>query len=319
MSIEEDLSHFEPNRDSVITIGVFDGVHRGHRHLIDKLVREARSEDARAGVLTFKNHPVEALRPGARVRFLTDLDERIRLLKELGVDFVVPVRFDRELANLSSRDFLARLYDKLRMRKLIVGPDFAMGRDRDGTLETLPAIGESVGFGFESVDMMTDSAGIVKSTTIRNSIVNGDVSRAAKLLGRSFAISGTVAHGEERGRELGFPTANLEIGEGLMFPGDGIYATWAHLESGAYMAATSIGVRPTFDDGENRTIEAYILDFSDDIYDRPLRLEFIRRLRGEEKFDTIEALLAQMDDDVRQTRDILSGVSSEQSNDREQQ
>ena len=310
MSTEEDLSHLEPDRDSIVTIGVFDGVHRGHRHLIGRLVQEARDAGVLAGVVTFKNHPITVLRPGVEVRFLTDLDERVRLLKELGVDFVVPVRFDRELASLSSREFLKRLYEKLRMRRLIVGPDFAMGRDRDGTLDTLPAIGESIGFSFESVDLMTDSAGVVKSTTIRNSIEAGDVSRAAKLLGRNFSITGIVGHGEERGRELGFPTANLELGPDLMFPGDGIYATWAHLESGSYMAATSIGVRPTFDDGENRTIEAYLLDFSEDIYGQALRLEFVRHLRGEEKFDTLQALLDQMDEDVRQARDILTSAGS---------
>ena len=306
MSIEEDLSHLELDRDSTITVGVFDGVHRGHRHLIDQLVREARDDGALAGVVTFKNHPITVLRPGAKVRFLTDLDERVRLLRALGVDFVVPVRFDRELASLSARDFLLRLREKLRMRKLVVGPDFAMGRNRDGTLETLPAMGETVGFAFKSVDLMTDPAGVVKSTTIRNSIIEGDVSRAARLLGRNFTVSGVVAHGEERGRELGFPTANLDIGAGLIFPGDGIYATWAHLDTGSYMAATSIGVRPTFDDGENRTIEAYLLDFSADIYGRALRLEFVQHLRGEEKFDTVQALLEQMDEDVRRTRDILT-------------
>ena len=310
MSIEEDLSHFELDRDSTITIGVFDGVHRGHRHLIARLVREARGAGSLAGVVTFKNHPITVLRPGVEVRFLTDLDERVRLLNELGVDFVVPIRFDRELANLSSRDFLTQLYESLRMRRLIVGPDFAMGRDRDGTLDTLPAIGESIGFSFESVDLMTDSAGVVKSTTIRNRIAEGDVSRAAKLLGRNFAITGIVGHGEERGRELGFPTANLELGPDLMFPGDGIYATRAHLESGSYMAATSIGVRPTFDDVENRTIEAYLLDFSGDIYGQILRLEFVQHLRGEEKFDTLQALLDQMDEDVRQTRDMLTAARS---------
>ena len=308
MSLEEDISHLEPDRDSTVTIGVFDGVHRGHSHLVGRLVREARGVGALAGVVTFKNHPITVLRPGAEVRFLTDLDERVRLLKELGVDFVAPIRFDRELANLSSRDFLARLYESLRMRRLIVGPDFAMGRDRDGTLDTLPAIAESIGFSFESVDLMTDSAGVVKSTTIRNRIAEGDVSRASKLLGRNFSINGIVVHGEERGREIGFPTANLELGPGLMFPGDGIYATRAHLESGSYMAATSIGIRPTFDDGENRTIEAYLLDFSGDIYGQTLRLEFVQHLRGEEKFDTLQALLDQMDEDVRQTRDILTSA-----------
>lgn len=306
MSIEEDLSYFEPDRDSTITIGVFDGVHRGHRHLIGRLLEEARNEGNLAGVVTFRNHPITVLRPDVEVRFLTDLEERVQLLKELGVDFVVPVRFDRELASLSSRDFLRQLYERLRMRRLIVGPDFAMGHDRDGTLDTLPAIGKSIGFSFKSVDLMTDSVGVVKSTTIRNSILEGDVSRAARMLGRNFSISGVVGHGEERGRELGFPTANLEVGPDMIFPGDGIYAAWGHLDTGSYMAATSIGVRPTFDDGENRTIEAYLLDFSADIYGQPLRLEFVRRLRGEEKFDSIQALLDQMDEDVRRTRDILT-------------
>ena len=309
MSIEEDLSHLEFDRDSTITIGVFDGVHRGHRHLVGRLLEEARSAGTLAGVVTFRDHPIRVLRPGADVRFLTDLEERVRLLKELGVDFVVPVRFDRELASLSSRDFLRRLYERLRMRRLVVGPDFAMGRDRDGTLETLPAIGESVGFSFKSVELMTDSAGVVKSTTIRNSILEGDVSRAARMLGRNFSIGGIVGHGEERGRELGFPTANLEVGADMIFPGDGIYAAWARLGERSYMAATSIGVRPTFDDGANRTIEAYLLDFSDDIYGETLRLEFVRRLRGEEKFDSVEALLEQMNEDVRQTRGILGAGS----------
>ncbi len=308
MSIEEDLSHLEPGHDSTVTIGVFDGVHRGHRHLIAQLMREARSAATLAGVVTFKNHPITVLRPGAQVHFLTDLDERVRLLKALGVDFVVPVEFDRGLASLSSRDFLLRLYEKLRMRGLVVGPDFAMGRNRDGSLETLPAIARDIGFAFKSVDLMTDSAGVVKSTTIRNHILEGDVSRAARLLGRNFSIGGVVGHGEERGRELGFPTANLEINPGLIFPGNGIYAAWAYLDSGSYMAATSIGTRPTFDDGENRTIEAYLLDFSNDIYDRPLRLEFVQRLRGEEKFDTIQALLDRMAEDVRRTRDILTAA-----------
>ena len=306
MSIEEDLAHLEPERHSTITIGVFDGVHRGHRHLIGRLLEEARSAGSLAGVVTFSNHPITVLRPGARALFLTDLEERVRLLKELGVDFVVPVRFDRELASLSSREFLGHLHEKLRMRKLVVGPDFAMGRGRDGTLETLPAIGESVGFSFKSVDLMTDSAGVVKSTTIRNSILEGDVSRAARMLGRNFSVNGVVGHGLERGRELGFPTANLEVGADMIFPGNGIYAAWARLDTGTYMAATSIGTRPTFDDGENRTIEAYLLDFSADIYGQPLRLEFVERLRGEEKFDSIEALLDKMNDDVRRTRDILS-------------
>ena len=306
MSLEEDLAHLTPARDSALTIGVFDGVHRGHRHLIDALVEEARASGLLAGVVTFKNHPVTVLRPGTRVRFLTDVAERSRLLKELGVDFVAAVRFDPALAGLSSRDFLGVLASELRMRKLVVGPDFAMGRDRDGSVETLPAIASEIGAEFKSVDLVTDPSGLVKSTAIRKQIADGEVSGAARLLGRNFSIAGTVGEGQRRGREMGFPTANLEVHPDLIIPGDGIYATWAHLESGRHMAATSIGLRPTFDDGENRTVEAFLLDFSEDIYGQTLRLEFVKHLRGEEKYDTVEALMEQIDRDVQDTRAALS-------------
>ena len=306
MSLDEALSHLATDRDTAITIGVFDGVHRGHRHLIGRLVEHAQGADSLACVVTFKNHPIAVLKPEIRVDFLTDFDERKRLLRQLGVDMVVPIKFDQKLAQLSSRDFLRVLYEKLRMRHLVVGPDFAMGHNRDGTLETLPCIARHIGFSFNVVDLMTDPAGKVKSTTIRRQIADGDVSSAARLLGRNFAVRGVVVRGLERGRVLGFPTANIQVAPGLTVPGNGIYATRAHLDSGSYMAATSIGVRPTFGDGLARTVEAYLLDFSDDIYGQTVWLEFVQRLRGEEKFDTVEALLDQMNRDVMQTKDVLS-------------
>ena len=306
MSLEEDLAHLSPERDTALTIGVFDGVHRGHRHLIDALVEEARDSGLLAGVVTFRNHPITVLRPGTQVQLLTDVAERTRLLKGLGVDFVAAVEFDPALARLSSRDFLSVLASELRMRKLVVGPDFAMGRNRDGSVETLPAITSEIGSEFKAVDLVTDPTGIVKSTAIRKQIAEGEVSAAANLLGRNFSIAGTVGSGLKRGREMGFPTANLEVDPDLIFPGDGIYATWAHLDSGRHMAATSIGLRPTFDDGEDRTIEAFLLDFSEEIYGQTLRLEFVKRLRGEEKYDTVEALMEQIDKDVQDTRSALS-------------
>ena len=306
MSLVEDLAHLSPARDSALTIGVFDGVHRGHRHLVDALIGEARDSGLLAGVVTFKNHPITVLRPGTRVQFLTNVAERTRLLKDLGVDFVAAVEFDPALARLTSREFLGVLSSELRMRKLVVGPDFAMGRDRDGSVETLPGIASEVGAEFKSVDLVTDPSGIVKSTAIRKQIADGEISSAANLLGRNFSITGTVGGGLKRGREMGFPTANLEVHPDLIVPGDGIYATWAHLDSGRHMAATSIGLRPTFDDGENRTIEAFLLDFSEDIYGQTIRLEFVKRLRGEEKYDTVEALMEQIDKDVQDTRSALS-------------
>ena len=310
MSLEEELKRAAPGRGSAVTIGVFDGVHRGHLHLIDRLAREARADGLAAGVVTFENHPLTVLRPGARVEMLMDLDERVRLLAGAGADFVATVSFDRELARLSAGEFIETLRDALSVRKLVVGPDFAMGRDREGDSETLPALARSAGVDFATADLVTDPAGMVKSTAIRRLISAGEVSDAARLLGRDFSVRGVVVRGQRRGRELGFPTANLDIPPGFVIPADGVYATWARVDGfGTRMAATSIGTRPTFDDGDNRTVEAFLLDFSEDIYGRSVRLQFARRLRGEEKFDSVEALLERMDEDVRQTEALLSGRS----------
>ena len=308
MSLEEELKRVSPGRRSAVTIGVFDGVHRGHLHLISRLAREARADGLAAGVVTFVNHPITVLRPGAPVEMLMDLDERVRLLAGAGADFVAPVSFDRDLARLSAGEFLETLRDALGVRKLVVGPDFAMGRDRAGDSETLPALARSAGVDFVTAELMTDPAGMVKSTAIRRLIAAGEVSDAARLLGRDFSVRGVVVRGQRRGRELGFPTANLDVPPGFVIPADGIYATWARVEGSETprMAATSIGTRPTFDDGDNRTVEAFLLDFAEDIYGRRVRLHFARRLRGEEKFDSVDALLERMDEDVRQTKALLS-------------
>ena len=249
MSLDEALSHLTADRDTAITIGVFDGVHRGHRHLIGRLVEHAQGADSLACVVTFKNHPITVLKPDIRVDFLTDFDERKRLLRQLGVDMVVPIKFDQQLAQLSSQDFLQVLYEKLRMRHLVVGPDFAMGHNRDGSIQTLPGIARHIGFSFSVVDLMTDPSGMVKSTTIRRQIAEGDVSSAARLLGRHFAVRGVVVRGLERGRVLGFPTANIKVAPGLTVPGNGIYATRAHLDSGrlTWRQPASESARPSSD------------------------------------------------------------------------
>ena len=308
MKIDEDLSQLSVDRDSVLTIGVFDGVHRGHVHLIRRLISEAQSAGMLSGVVTFRNHPKTVLKPDFKTNYISGLEERVRLLKEHGVDFVVPVTFDRDLAQLPSEQFLAKLSDRLRMKALVVGPDFAMGQNRDGTLETLPLLSRKLGFSFKSVDLLKDSDNPVKSTVIRNLIAEGSVESVARMLGRNFSATGTVVGGLERGRTLGFPTANLDVPNGYAAPGNGIYATWAYLESGRYMAATSIGTRPTFQEG-GRTIEAFLLDFSDDIYGQTLRLEFVKRLRGEEKYDSVDALLQQINKDVQQTRELLTAAT----------
>ena len=304
MRIERELEEAHINRDSVLTIGVFDGVHRGHQHLISKVVAEAQSRGLAAGVLTFRNHPDSVLNPNFQPQYITSIAERTRLIKELGVDFVVPVTFDREVAGIRAHRFAELLRSRLRMRGLVVGPDFAMGHKREGNVGVLAELGEELGFSVSVVDLLSEGGDAVHSTSIRKAIVEGSVQDAAKKLGRNFTISGTVVVGEKLGRTLGYPTANIEVGPYMAVPGNGIYATLAYVDGERHMAATSIGTRPTFD-GEGRTIEAFLLGFDSNLYNRQLRLEFVQRLRDELKFDSVDALLEQMELDVEQTRTLL--------------
>ena len=305
MRIEQELAQTHIDRDSVLTIGVFDGVHRGHQSLLAKVVAEAKTKGGAAGVLTFRNHPDSVLNPNFQPQYITSIAERIRLIKDLGIDFVVPVTFDMEIAGLRARKFTELLRSKLRMRGLVVGPDFAMGYKREGNVDMLSDMGAELGFSVSVVDLLSDGGDAVHSTSIRKALVDGNVKDMAKKLGRNFSISGTVVTGDKRGRTLGFPTANIEVGLDMVVPGNGIYATLAFVDGERHMAATSIGTRPTFD-GKGRTIEAFLLEFDSNLYNRKLRLEFVQRLRDELKFDSVDALLEQMELDVEQTRRLLA-------------
>lgn len=311
MGIEEELARSfterESGRGSALTIGVFDGVHRGHQRLIAKVMQEASDKGCAAGVVTFRNHPDSVFNPDFKPRYITALDERIRLIERLGVDFVVPVTFDRAVAGIRARDFAAMLTRRLGMRALVAGPDFAMGYKREGDVQALAAIGAELGFSVSVVDLLSEGDAAVRSTNIRRALAAGDVSGVAKQLGRNYAMSGVVVSGEKRGRTLGFPTANLEVGGDMAIPANGIYATRAFVDGECHMAATSIGTRPTFD-GKGRTIEAFLLGFDNILYNKELRLEFVSRLRDELKFDSVEALLEQMALDVEETRAILEAA-----------
>ena len=308
MSIGDELGAFAVRGDTALTIGVFDGVHRGHTHLISHLVGEAAPKGLMAGVVTFREHPAAVLNPRFEAQYLTSFEDRLDLLNETEIDFAVPITFDRALAGLTAGEFISLLQEHLRMVSLVVGPDFAMGRNREGTIERLKELGDEMGFTLKVVDGLQDTMGeTVRSTTIRTALAEGDVQRVAKLLGRRFTYAGAVISGEGRGGKLGFPTANLAPPQGMAVPGDGIYAAFAHLEGKRLMTAVSIGTRPTFG-GHDSVVEAFILDFDGNLYGKSLRLEFVRRLRDQVKFDSVEALLEQVDRDVAETRLILENA-----------
>ena len=219
-----------------------------------------------------------------------------------------PVTFDLELAKLSSTEFVARLQDHLRMRGLVVGPDFAMGRRREGNVTTLAEMGKQMGFTLTVVDLLEEGSEAVREHIHPPGAGAGRrCPRVRAAVGRHFAVAGVVVKGAGRGITLGFPTANLQVPPGMAVPGDGIYATWARVGELSYMAATSIGTRPTFDETE-RTMEAFILDFDGDLYRKDIRLEFVERLRDEERYDSVEALREQIGRDVDQTRAALTAA-----------
>ena len=308
MSIGDELGAFAVRGDTALTSGVFDGVHRGHTHLISHLVGEAASKGLMAGVVTFREHPAAVLSPSFQAQYLTSFEDRLSLLNETAIDFAVPITFDRALAGLTAGDFITLLQEHLRMVSLVVGPDFAMGRKREGTIERLSELGDEMGFTLKVVDGLQDTNGeTVRSTTVRAALSEGDVERVADLLGRRFTLKGPVVSGEGRGGKLGIPTANLAPPKEMAVPGDGIYAAYAHLNDHKMKAAVSIGTNPTFG-GQHRTIEPFILDFDGNLYGETLRLEFVRRLRDQVKFDSVEALLEQIDRDVVDTRRVLQNT-----------
>jgi riboflavin kinase/FMN adenylyltransferase len=293
-------------QNSWLTVGVFDGVHRGHQQIIAKLTAGAHRVNVPAVVLTFWPHPATVLGHG-EVKCLTMPDERAELLGSFGVDFIVTHPFDSSVANLSAREFVLRLKQHLGVKHLLMGYDFALGRGREGNAARLAELGRELGYTTQVIEAVSDESGVVSSTEIRKLVSLGDVANAFKLLGHPYTLHGPVVHGDGRGRKINFPTANLEYPEGKLIPANGIYACWARLKGARCAAAVNVGVRPTFEnDAKKPMVEAYLLDFDQDIYGEDVRLEFVARLRDELKFDSVNALIEQMRRDVEKTREVLS-------------
>lgn len=282
-----------------VTVGVFDGVHRGHRFILERL----KGPSLPTVVLTFEPHPAEVLAPGTNPRLITTIEERIELFEAAGIDVVAVVDL-AEIRYLEPDEFVADvLLAKLGAKHVVVGADFQFGRDRAGDCEFLIESGQRNGFDVEVVELI-ETEGVVSSTRIRRLIEQGDVAGAARLLGSRYRLTGEVAPGDHRGKDLGFPTANLKPPDRKVIPGNGIYAAWAHLRDQRVAAAVNIGTRPTFG-GTELLIEAHLLDFDDDIYGVNLTLEFVERLRAEIEFASVEDLVIAITEDVSQVRRLL--------------
>ena len=302
---------------TAVTVGVFDGIHLGHQRLLAEVVRRAAESGLTPAVATFDPHPLEVLAPEKAPRMLTSIAHRLEILEGMGIGVVGVMPFS-EIREMEADEFVTEvLLGRLTAGLVIVGENFRFGRGGKGSVETLRGAGSQHGFGVEVVGLLSahassgSSGAPINSSRIRRCLAEGRTGEAAELLGRPFELRGTVIHGEQRGAKLGIPTANLDISSRMSMPAMGIYAVWAEVEAERHPAAVNLGVRPTF--GENRLMtEAHLLDFSDDLYGKRLKLGFIGdRIRPEIKFGSVDELLAQVDRDIAEVRMRLASAARE--------
>lgn len=295
----------EPIENSTsATIGNFDGVHIGHKKILTAIKKEAKQQGLSSCVITFHPHPQKVLQ-NIDIPLLVPIRERLKLLEEQGIDVVACYTFTKDIAKISAQDFVTDiLVGKLNLKHLIVGPDFSFGRKREGNLSLLNKMGSEYGFDTEVVETALLDGEIVSSTSIRNLVREGNLIKAGKFLGYNFYIEGQIKEGEKRGRQIGFPTANLETDWDIL-PKVGVYATLANVDGTKHQSITNIGFRPTFGHSE-LLIETHIFDFNQDIYKKRIKVEFVDRVRDEQKFNGPEALVEQIKKDVEKVKEILS-------------
>lgn len=305
--LQQELSRHNPGKRTLLTIGVFDGVHLGHRYLLEQLTTKAAKAGCLSGVITFRTHPEKVLKRRDYLPWICTLQERIRLLKAAGVDVVVPITFNREVANLTAAEFALLLQKHLNMCDLLLGPDFALGKGRQGTPEYLRRIGSEQGFRVEVVKAARLEGEVISSSAIRQMLSEGRIDRVEQMLGRRFHLEGKVVVGDQRGRTLGFPTANIKVQPEQAMPKDGIYVTVTRAMGRKLPSVTNIGVRPTFG-GLKHLIETYILDFNGNLYGKKIRVELVERLRDEIRFKDVNHLVEQLKVDVSRARKILENT-----------
>lgn len=294
-----------PDRPTSLTIGGYDGVHLGHQSVIKNLVKTAGAQGYRSAVLTFFPLPKQVLGQPAPRYYLTTPEERARLLSQLGIELVITQPFTVDLREMRAADFVEELLLRLDVREFWVGEDFALGHRREGDVDSLRAMGKSMGFVVRPVDFFTLEGMPISSSLIRSAIQQGRVEDAAQMLGRPFRLGGRVIVGDGRGRRIGFPTANLQVWDEQVFPMRGVYAATATVGTESVAAAVNIGVRPTVTTQAETVIEAHLIDFSGDLCGEEISLDFVARLRDEIRFDGLEQLVAQVRRDIARTRQLL--------------
>lgn len=306
-TVSEEIRNARPVGPTALTLGVFDGVHLGHVSIVKTLNLDAKELGVTPVALTFANHPLLVLKPETQIKELTSLEDRISLLHEAGAEYVIPIQFTKDVSNLTAEDFIVLLKKELDLKHLVIGPNFALGNKRRGTATVLKKMGEEIGFTVKVVEPHLVDSTVVSSSVIRQALGIGDFPTVSSMLGRHFSLKGTVVRGEGRGgKELGFPTCNLSLLETQTLPNDGIFAAWAFIKNKRYSAAASVGTKPTFQTDGARVVEAFIIDFDDDLYGLDIRIEFVETIRNQKQFETAEELISQMKIDIDQIKRKLT-------------
>jgi len=305
MEIEQELASIAPQGETLLTIGVFDGVHAGHRYLLEKLQQRAVERKLLSGVVTFNPHPQSVLHPHNQTPWLSNLEDRVKALQELDINVVAVLTFTHKVAQLSARDFISLLKKHLKMRGIMVGPDFVLGRGGEGNIDLLHTLGREMKFSVEVITPYTINGEVVSSTLIRQALIQGDMKKIERLMGSHFYLRGKVITSDKRGRILGFPTANLDIKPQQALPDNGIYATITQVNGKRFPSATNIGIRPTFGEG-TKMVETHLLNYEGDLYGKELKVEFVQKLRNEQRFPSSEELKIQIEKDVRKVEALLA-------------
>ena len=307
MSTESDREPQDNFNGPWLTIGSFDGVHRGHQAVIRLLTGESHKRQSASIVVTFFPHPVKVLRGDHQPYYLSSPEEKNQILKSLGVDTILTLHFDHTLASQSAESFIQTLHQQLKFSTLLIGHDFRLGANRSGDINTLTELGKKFGYQVRAIEPFQSSSKNISSSLIRELLKSGDLSEANALLGRPYSVQGRIIHGDGRGKHIGLPTANLDIWQEKLMPAVGVYAAVAELDGRRWMSVVNIGNRPTFYEKPfQQTVEAHLLDFNQEIYDREMRLRFIRRIRPEMKFDSAGHLMVQINQDIQLAREVLS-------------
>nr|WP_319400196.1 bifunctional riboflavin kinase/FAD synthetase [uncultured Carboxylicivirga sp.] len=308
MKVHSDLSTFKA-KHPVVTIGMFDGVHTGHRQLLAQLVEKAKLLNGEAVVITFWPHPRMVLNQDKEnLRFLTSPEERTILFSQLGIDHLLLIPFTKELANHTSEEFVKQfLVDKIGIHHLLMGYNHRFGKDRESRFEKYIELAEKYNFGISRVEAVETAGLKTSSTDIRNHLLHGDIQKANQILGYHYLLSGRVMGGQQLGRRIGYPTANIEVNESFkLIPPDGVYACSVHVEGKKYGGMLNIGFRPTVNHNvDHRSLEVHIFDFNRDIYSEEIQVEFLQRVRNEMKFENVEALIEQLKRDEQSIRLIV--------------